>query len=325
MTKSEFYKNLIKIQKETGQGLSGIVKVAGTDGALFSRYLDEFIKEGLVEVHDTGGSLGHPESNKFYMPTKGYNVWKDEEKNGRRGDVRFLSFVRFYLERHKMEDIPMPHEDSRDHMDRMMNPTMFDYLRDPEIMKEYSTWLSRNSKELKIMLSLDDVYVDKSGGLEFSNEEIEWIKSKDWFKDNETIKEVIIQAEEGRKKDAEYLAALQEMLLRKFIPFNAVPTPILIALCNRLPTEYAEKIVHTKKEIEEAELSISHRKKFLRWAASLNGKLKIKDAVASIEKKTTKKAPEKKPKDFNEEALKIIFKEKRTSRTPKAKAKSKTK
>src|ERR1035437_7876038 len=99
MTKQEFYKEVISVQKKTGQGLSGIVKVMGTDSGKFTQYLDEFIEEGLIKACDTGGSLRHPESNIFYMPSKGYNVWEDDgtDDEYQRHKGRYLTFVRLYL------------------------------------------------------------------------------------------------------------------------------------------------------------------------------------------------------------------------------------
>jgi len=77
MNKAEVYKVIIDTQRKTGQGLSGIVRVMGVNAGSFFNYINELIEEGLVKCCDTGGSLGHPESNKFYVPTKGYNVWGD--------------------------------------------------------------------------------------------------------------------------------------------------------------------------------------------------------------------------------------------------------
>lgn len=60
ITKSEVYKSLIRIQKESGQGLSGIVKIKSLE---YTKHLDTLIQEGLVKACHTGGSIGHPESN----------------------------------------------------------------------------------------------------------------------------------------------------------------------------------------------------------------------------------------------------------------------
>ena len=77
MTKSELYETIIDGQRRHGQGLSGIVRALGENAETIGEYLDELIEEGLIKRCETGGSLGHPESNRFYMPTTGYNVWED--------------------------------------------------------------------------------------------------------------------------------------------------------------------------------------------------------------------------------------------------------
>jgi hypothetical protein len=179
ITKSEVYKNLINIQKESGQGLSGIVKVADNSN-LYSKYIDELIQEGLVKACHTGGSLGHYESNVFYMPTSGYNVWEDDgtDEYYSRHKGRYLHFVRLYLGLVNME--------SRGPLE----PGLLTYLQDPDTMKDYSEWLSRNSEQLKVMTNLSNVYPGEDSGY-LSSSDIEWIKSKDWFKKNKTISECL--------------------------------------------------------------------------------------------------------------------------------------
>jgi len=65
MTKEEVYNSIVDIQKNTGQGLSGIVRVMGENSQDFSEHIDTLIEEGSVIANNTGGSLGHPESNMF--------------------------------------------------------------------------------------------------------------------------------------------------------------------------------------------------------------------------------------------------------------------
>ena len=170
LTKAEAYKTIIKIQKDTGQGLAGFVKVMGPDSGKWNQYLEEFVEEGLVIRNDTGGSLGHTESNMFYTPSKGYNVWTDEGTDGEysRHKGRYLHFVRFYL---GILDVK------------------YDFLRNPEIMKEYTEWLERNQAALEEMLALDDFYDTPT--IEFSEEETEWIKSRGWYKENKSVSECL--------------------------------------------------------------------------------------------------------------------------------------
>lgn len=187
MKKEEFYKNLIELHKKCGQGLSGIVKIGNVD---ISRYLDELIEEGLIKACDTGGSLGHPETNIFYMPTKGYNVWEDDGVDGVyvRHKGRYLHFVRFYLG--ALEGDPNKSLSKDDeNLRKSINPTMLDAARNIDFMKSYAEWLERNEKELEIMIDLDDFY--KSPKIEFSEDELVWIKSRDAYKKNKTVKDCI--------------------------------------------------------------------------------------------------------------------------------------
>jgi len=200
ITKSEVYKNLINIQKDSGQGLSGIVKV-GDASNLYSKYIDELIQEGLVKACHTGGSIGHYESNVFYMPTSGYNVWEDEgtDEYYSRHKGRYLQFVRLYLGLVNME--------SRGPLE----PGLLTYLQDPDTMKDYSEWLSRNSEQLKIMTNLSNVYSGEDSEY-LSSTDIEWIKGKDWFKKNKTISECLNDSKDRLAKDKEIYKISKELI-----------------------------------------------------------------------------------------------------------------
>lgn len=168
MTKQEVYKAVIDIQKETGQGLSGIVKISNSS---FGEYLDELIEEGLVKACDTGGSLGHPESNIFYMPTKGYNLWEDEGTDGQynRHKGRYLKNVRLYLGVIGDESVDMGNEnDTRNR--KFLNPSAQDLIQNADFMVQYGEWLKRNEKALEEMKNLDDYYDEPI--IEFSEDEV---------------------------------------------------------------------------------------------------------------------------------------------------------
>lgn len=144
--KEEFYKNFISMQKLSGQGTPGIIKIQG--GPVIEEYLEEFIEEGLVIMMDTGGSLGHPESNCFYLPSKGYNVWAEENK------MASLECVRYYLA--KKEDPEGSYEG-----DKFLGITDKDFEQDGSLHEFYEAWLLRNQEALDEMLSLSDVYPGK--------------------------------------------------------------------------------------------------------------------------------------------------------------------
>ena len=280
MTKSELYAALIDVQKKTGQGTSGIIRVMGERSEQVNQYLEELIEEGLIKCCDTGGSLGHPESNKFYMPTKGYNVWEDDGVDGQyqRHKGRYLHFVRFYLGTYDKEDKPMPSEKSDNYTQRaLFDHTMFDLLRNPETMKEYSAWLTRNHKELEIMMNLNEVYSPKDAKFEFTTEEEKWLKNKEWFKENKNITVAIKKAKEGA-----------ETYLRR-IEINTE----LITLYKRSGSaEYTEKLKEAKDDLAADEKDPFIRKKVLTWMGTLNGTKKIQDAFKELEIKQSLKKEE---------------------------------
>lgn len=164
-SKSDFYKSLIDIHKKCGQGLSGIVRYKSD---LLGRYLDELIEEGLVKCCDTGGSLGHPESNRFYCPTKGYCVWDDYNS------TQSLTFIRLYLNILKTESTSPIH------------PTITDVIRNVDFMEEYTKWLKKNQVSLKEMMELSDIYNDSLDG-DLPQKIINYVKTRIWFEKNETV------------------------------------------------------------------------------------------------------------------------------------------
>jgi hypothetical protein len=141
--KDEFYKAFIGMQKLSGQGTSGIVKVQG--GPIIAAYLDELIEEGLCIAVDTGGSLGHPESNIFYLPSKGYNVWAEQNSMGS------LECVRYYIA--KLDNPDDPYEG-----DRFLGITDENFQEGGNFFEFYNEWLERNQEALDEMFALSDVY-----------------------------------------------------------------------------------------------------------------------------------------------------------------------
>lgn len=260
MTKEEFYKEIIRVQKETGQGLSGIVKVMGIDSFNFSRWLDEFIEEGLVKVCETGGSLGDPESNRYYMPTKGYNVWEDEGTDGvyNRHKGRYLTFVRLYLG--AMDKDP---KEGRNENHKWLHPSMVDCVQNSEFMGEYSKWLTRNEKALEEMVNLDDFY--KAAKVEFSQEELDWIKSKEWYKKNKTISDCIKSSNKGMDDDMERISINKQLV-------NLYKDP-------KVSSKYVSDLEKSLGEIKEDEKSITTRKKLQNWFDTQDKKLNIQDVI----------------------------------------------
>ena len=197
-TKSEFYKTLIDIHKKHGQGLSGIVR-AKSD--LLGGYLEEFIQEGLVKCCDTGNSLGHPESNRFYCPTKGYCVWDEQDS------MDGLTCVRLYLGALEPED------PNRSDIQKAINPSINDLIRHSVFMGRYAEWLKRNDSSLKEMLNLSNVYNDvicPDG--ELPESAIEYLKTREWYTSNKSIKDCLKGLESGNKDIDENISLTSQII-----------------------------------------------------------------------------------------------------------------
>lgn len=255
MTKAEFYKSGIELHKKCGQGISGIVKL-GSDPNI-ATYIDELIKEGLLKACDTGGSMGHPESNIFYMPTKGYNVWEDEGTDGQynRHKGRYLQFVRFYL-----GALVDEHEEGASDTKRFLNPSMMDVIRNSEAMTAYAEWLKRNEKALEEMLSLDDFYAEKE--ISFTDEEINKVKTRGWFEKNLTVNECLKASTEAIDTNAERISLNKQ----------------LINLYKSDKTKYSTELKKSEEDIAEDIKDTEFRKaKLNRWLSTQDKKAKIQD------------------------------------------------
>ena len=201
MTKEEVYNIIVDVQKNTGQGLSGIVKVMGDKSQYFSEHISTLVEEGLVTANDTGGSLGHPESKMFYTPSKGYNVWDEEKSNSSQN----LAFVRFYLG--IVED--SEEERDEDDMKRFLNPTAKERIQNLGFITRYAEWLGENEEGLIEMLNLEELVVV---GVQLSDEDIEFIKERGWYKDDKPVKECVSLSKE-KCDDYNAIISVQEKLL----------------------------------------------------------------------------------------------------------------
>jgi hypothetical protein len=257
ITKSEVYSALIRIQKQSGQGLSGIVKIKSRE---YTQYLDELIQEGLVKACHTGGSIGHPESAIFYMPTKGYNVWEDDGVDGPNNSGtsysqhkgRYLHYVRLYLGLVTLEN------------KGPLEPGLLTYLQDPEVMKNYSEWLTRNNKALKEMLALDDFYQEKDVVL--TSDEIKWVKARNWYEKNLTIAKCLNQSVEYIKNGSdEEMKSINKRLIELYKQSK--------------PGKYDKELKEAQEEIENADIHMSYRKRVNSWLATQNQKNKIQSVI----------------------------------------------
>ena len=265
ITKSEVYAGLIKIQKSSGQGLSGIVKVMGESAHLFRQYLDELIDEGLVECHDGGGSLGHPESNRWYMPTKGYNLWKDGIENGhggRHSDSSFLTYVRFYLGAIEHDEEPTYKDENTRNNARFLNPSAQVLIQNPDFIKGYSKWLERNHEELEIMKNLDDFYDEPTPVI--TEDDINWIKTKSWYEKNKPISSCLELSVKAFDSDEEKLSINKQLV--KLMKQSG-------------DSKYDDELKKALREIENHDADVLRRKRVNKWMETLDSEKTIQEFV----------------------------------------------
>jgi hypothetical protein len=257
MTKAEIYSGLIDIQRNTGQGLSGLVTVMGETAHYFRKYLDELIEEGLVECYDSGGSLGHPESNRWYMPTRGYNVWKDGIEN-ENSDTAYLTYVRFYLGQIDLDEEP----EDRENLAKWLKPSAQLLIQNPDFIKGYSKWLKRNSEELEIMKNLDSFYDEPT--ITFSDDEKEWIKTRGWYENNESVSDCLSKSLGAADDDKERLKLNKE----------------LITLYKKSGAEkYKEELKKTELEVQNFDKVLLRRKKLNKWLETLDNVKSIQECI----------------------------------------------
>jgi hypothetical protein len=258
-TKEEVYKTVVDFQKKAGQGLSGIVKVLGDGAGEMSKCLDELISEGLVKACDTGGTIGHRESNIFYTPTKGYNVWDD-------GGDKHLNFVRFYLG--ILERKP---DEKKSDVYNWIHPSEQAVTRNVDFMKEYAKWLEKNEKALDEMVNLEEDYYKVSGKKKpkigaFSKDELKWIKDKDWYSENQTVSTCLKHSIRAIDNDAELRGVYEEIL----------------PLYKSDPKKYSRKIKETEMELKALEESVIIRKRVNEWLSTCPRSLKIQSLVSKL-------------------------------------------
>lgn len=265
ITKSEVYAGLIKIQKSSGQGLSGIVKVMGENAHLFRQYLDELIDEGLVECFNDGSSIGHPESSKWYMPTSGYNVWKDGVENGHGGrfsESSFLGYVRFYLGAIEHDEEPTYKDENTRNNARFLNPSGQVLIQNPDFIKGYSKWLERNHEELEIMKNLDDFYDEPAPVI--TEDDINWIKTKSWYEKNKPISSCLELSVKAFDSDEEKLSINKQLV--KLMKQSG-------------DSKYDDELKKALREIENHDVDVLRRKRVNKWMETLDGEKTIQEFV----------------------------------------------
>ena len=143
-----------------------------------------------------------------------------------------------------------------------LEPGLLTYLQDPDTMKNYSEWLSRNNEQLKVMISLSNVYPGEDSGY-LSSTDIEWIKGKDWYKKNKTISECLNDSKDRLTKDNEIYSIRKK----------------LISLYKMNLVKYGTEFKNEESNIMEIQKDINFRNHINIWLESQEKSQKIQSIL----------------------------------------------
>jgi hypothetical protein len=118
-------------------------------------------------------------------------------------------------------------------------------------MKAYSDWLTKNKEQLDIMLNLDETYPGED--VLFSNEEIEDIKSKEWFEQNKSVKECL-DLSRDKMSDFDEMITINEKLIRLY----------------KQKGDSEKEIEESEKSIEDTKVKIKLRKRLHNYLETLD-------------------------------------------------------
>lgn len=234
MNKQELLNAIVKITKETGQGLTAIVSYSNS--ALIP-LLEELVNDGYIEANII--KYKNLPDDCFYTIKGHYNVWKDNNKSA-------LIFTRIYLGRNDISISNLV--------------TINDILKDSEIVKSYSEWLTENHVALKKLIDMSDIILDISKP--FTDSEIIIMKNDSCYKNDITITEAISELE---SKIA--LLSKKIQIQKKLISHY------------ELEGDNETEIISFKDDIEIDNNKISVFNKLLRFLSSFDGNLTMQTAL----------------------------------------------
>lgn len=189
MTKTEFYKKVLSVYKETGQGTPMFVA-----DKLGIRYLvDEMVQDGLLQIVTNHYS---------YLPddvticlTDVYCVEKEMAK----GNGRALDFVRRYLGLpgnsvldQKVEEFFQKNPQEREKYDN-----------------EYLEWLEENKEILEKSFQKEPIEIDEDSSLD--RDTISFLKERAWYKNNLTVEESLRKSNEANSLEKQKLSLIKQL------------------------------------------------------------------------------------------------------------------
>jgi hypothetical protein len=239
-TKEGLLNDVIGMTKRTGQGLPQFV----IDKGGWQYIADELVEEGHLAIY--GRNTNDPVTT-WYCYTKCYNVEKDTTDF--RGTMLYYSFMRHYLR--------IAEDESKGKL-----PSNAEVVN--HNMDEYKKWLIENLEGLEAIKSLEDVSI----GTELLDEHIEYLKERDWYKKNLTIKEALKELEEGTDN-------LEEI----------IPQTKKIVRMMEGKSEYKEEMEKYEENLVEYSAELKTRKKLYSIMDGLDSDTKIQDGFSKYTEK----------------------------------------
>lgn len=238
-TKEGLLNDIIGTTKRTGQGLPQFV----IDTGGWQDIADELVEEGHLVVYKHSNN----HADIWYCYTKCYNVEKDT--NDFRSTMLYLAFLRHYL-RMEEEDI------------NSLLPSNSEVVN--ANMEAYKEWLIENLEDLEAIKNLEEVTIET----ELLDEQIEYLKGRDWYKDNLSIKECLEAMKEGTENTEEII----------------YQTDKIIKMMGNDP-KYAEDVEKYKISVEESKIELKTRKKLYSIMDGQDSDSKVQDSFSKYTEK----------------------------------------
>lgn len=228
MTKTEFYNQLASLTKKTGQGLE--LNFARMIPGFNQEMLDELIEDGLVHMFSHPG--GYLPGEDWICLTGIYNV----ESVNKRDSIQAYAFMRYYLGIIKEGDQLYP----------LAKETPENIIANS--IDVYKEFLMKNLEGLE---AIKRIKTDNQFETTMNDQTVDFLKSRDWYKDNKSIKDCIKVCEDANHSDEEDISINNQ----------------IINLCIQGEKLYPNKYIGDKEkniaEIEERNIRLKNRKRLL--------------------------------------------------------------
>ena len=240
MNKSELYNKIVDIYKKSGQGIPKFIETK-----IGSDVIDQLVEDGLVKIVTQKFSY-LPNSEDICL-TKGYCVEEDMSK----GNHQSLTFMRMYMNVNPVVELG----------DIVL--TLNDTIKDLELMKKYVIWLEKNKEKLEEIKDIE--YLDEKTEIGLSNESIEYLKTRSWYKKNNIISECLSSMSSGDTEVNKQMSILTELIKLKSTP--------------SVREKYKDSINEDITEKNELEKEMKIRSRIRNWLSSKDANEKIQSFI----------------------------------------------